>query len=154
MKIRCYQQDDSEKLWELVFNTVHLINSNDYSQEQVNAWAPKNVDMDWWRQELSEKAPLVLCSDQRIYGYADLQKNGHINHFFVAHDCQRQGNGTILINALIADAERMGLKKLSVEASLTAKAFFEYHGFVVVKEEHDACLRGQNFLIFNMEREL
>lgn len=41
MKIRCYQQDDSEKLWELVFNTVHLINSNDYSQEQVNAWHQK-----------------------------------------------------------------------------------------------------------------
>lgn len=154
MKIRCYRQDDSEKLWELVFNTVHLINARDYSLEQVNAWAPKDVDMDWWKQELSEKKPFVLYDDGRIYGYADLQENGHINHFFVAHDCQRKGYGTILINALIADAVRIGLKKLSVEASLTAKAFFEYHEFVIVKEEHDACLRGQNFLIFNMEREL
>ncbi|WP_436922622.1 GNAT family N-acetyltransferase [Klebsiella pneumoniae] len=154
MKIRRYRQGDSEKLWELVFNTVHLINVLDYSHDQVNAWAPKDIDMDWWKKELSDKSPFILCNDERIYGYADIQKNGHINHFFVAHDCQRQGKGTILINTLIDHALEMGLKKLSVESSLTAKSFFEHHGFTVVKEEHDAYLRGQKFLIFNMRKEL
>ncbi|WP_170975495.1 GNAT family N-acetyltransferase [Martelella alba] len=126
----------------------------DYSQEQLNAWAPEDIDMDWWRQELTEKAPFILYNNnESIYGYADIQKNGHINHFFVAHDCQRQGKGTILINALVERAVEMGLRKVSVEASLTAKSFFEHHGFTVVKEEHEACLRGQKFLIFNMTRE-
>ena len=152
MQIRRFRKEDAGALWELVFNTVHQINAGDYTEEQGDAWAPKNLDKIWWSRELSEKSPFILHTGNVIYGYADIQENGHINHFFVAHDCQRQGKGTILLNVLAENALAMGLKKMTVEASITARPFFEHHGFVVIKRETDAILRGQRFCLYNMRK--
>ncbi len=154
MSIRRYHPDDAETLWELVFNTVHHINSRDYSDEQIKAWAPAEYDMNEWQQELCDKQPLVLCLEGKICGYADLQNNGHINHFFVAHDRQREGKGSYLIKRLFSKAQDMGLKEITVEASITARPFFEHHGFSVVREEKDAYLRGQKFTLFFMKKKL
>lgn len=152
MQIRRFRPKDAEALWELLHNTVHKINARDYTQEQVDAWAPQHLDRVWWYRELAEKSPLILHNDNAIYGYADVQRNGHINHFFVAHNCQRQGKGTILLNLMAYNALAMGSKQLTVEASITARPFFEHHGFVVIKKETDAILRGQKFCIFNMHK--
>ncbi|MEQ5055065.1 GNAT family N-acetyltransferase [Klebsiella michiganensis] len=152
MQIRRFRPEDADVLWELVYNTVHKINACDYTQEQVDAWAPQHPDKVWWCRELTDKSPLILHNGNAIYGYADVQKNGHINHFFVAHNCQRQGKGTVLLNSLVDNALAMGLKQLTVEASITARPFFEHHGFVVIKKKTDAILRGQRFCIFDMRR--
>ena len=44
VKIRNYQASDAKALWEIYFNTVRNINVRDYSQEQVEAWAPSYFD--------------------------------------------------------------------------------------------------------------
>ena len=152
MQIKRYRKEDADSLWQLVFNTVHRINAADYTPAQINAWAPQEPDRAWWERELSEKSPLVLCEGDAVYGYADVQPDGHINHFFVAHDCQRQGKGTVLLKALIDAGRTMGLKSMTVEASVTARPFFEHHGFVIFKEETDAVLRGETFHLFCMRK--
>ena len=43
MKIRRYQKSDCEELAKLFYNTVHTINIQDYSVEQLNAWATGQV---------------------------------------------------------------------------------------------------------------
>ena len=48
----------------------------------------------------------------------------------------------------------MGLKEITIEASITAKPFFEHHGFIVVREEKEAYLRGQVFHIYFMKKSL
>ena len=152
MQIRRYAPGDTETLWQLVFNTVHKINSRDYTPEQVNAWIPKEMDKSWWENEFSDKLPFILYDENSVYGYADVQRNGHINHFFISSSCQREGKGTALLNKLIHHAIGMGLKEVTVEASITAKPFFEYHGFIVVREEKEAQLRGQVFHVYFMKR--
>ncbi|HIF9487861.1 TPA: hypothetical protein ACX6SX_000187 [Photobacterium damselae] len=39
--IRPYQEQDAEHLWSLLFNSIRSVNIRDYSQEQVETWAPK-----------------------------------------------------------------------------------------------------------------
>lgn len=87
MQIRRYTPGDTEVLWQLVFNTVHKINSRDYTPEKVNAWIPKEMDKSWWVNEFSDKLPFILYDENYVYGYADVQRNGNINHFFISSSC-------------------------------------------------------------------
>lgn len=38
--IRQYSCDDAQDLASIFYHTIHNINSNDYSEEQINAWVP------------------------------------------------------------------------------------------------------------------
>lgn len=45
--IREYRNSDTEMIMNLFYNTVHEININDYTQEQVNAWASESMDYEF-----------------------------------------------------------------------------------------------------------
>lgn len=38
--IREYDCKDAQDLADIYYHTIHNINSKDYSEEQINAWAP------------------------------------------------------------------------------------------------------------------
>lgn len=42
--IREYEEKDLSSIIKLFYDTVHFINIKDYTQEQVNVWAPENID--------------------------------------------------------------------------------------------------------------
>ncbi|GGN27117.1 hypothetical protein GCM10011350_18120 [Marinomonas arctica] len=48
--IRPYKDSDASVLWAIYFHAVRYINIRDYSQAQVEAWAPQSFDVAVWRQ--------------------------------------------------------------------------------------------------------
>ncbi|PSV59487.1 GNAT family N-acetyltransferase, partial [Photobacterium angustum] len=46
--IREYVESDAKALWDIHFNTIRNVNLRDYSQEQVEAWAPDCLDFSVW----------------------------------------------------------------------------------------------------------
>lgn len=44
MEIRRYQQSDCKEITELFYNTIHTVNAQDYTEEQLNVWATGKVD--------------------------------------------------------------------------------------------------------------
>lgn len=42
ISIRDYQPEDTQVLAHIYFNTIHKINIQHYTEEQVNVWAPKS----------------------------------------------------------------------------------------------------------------
>ena len=48
MIIRRYEISDCKYVAELFYNTVHFINSKDYTEEQLNVWATGNIDLERW----------------------------------------------------------------------------------------------------------
>ena len=58
-----------------------------------------------------------------------------------------------MLSALIAEARRVGLARLFTEASITARPFFEAHGFTVLAAQVVTC-RGVEFVNYRMERRL
>ena len=40
MIIREYRKEDLGEVMQLFYDTVHTVNRRDYTEEQVNAWAP------------------------------------------------------------------------------------------------------------------
>ncbi len=57
--IRRGRPDDAEQASQLFYDTVHEINSRDYSPEQIEGWAPNNMDADGWSKSLAEKTVFV-----------------------------------------------------------------------------------------------
>ncbi|MCV5927066.1 GNAT family N-acetyltransferase, partial [Escherichia coli] len=85
---RKYKESDARALWAIFYHTIRNVNIRDYSQAQVEAWAPDNFDPEVWQRKMNSIAPFVAEIDGDIVGYTDLQENGLIDHFFCHHEHQ------------------------------------------------------------------
>lgn len=134
--IRAYQEKDAPYLAEIYFNTIHHINSRDYSPEAIDAWAPASaLETAGWIKKWHALPPFVAITDDQIVGFAEFEKNGHIDCFYCHHDYQGCGVGSSLMKAIEDKANQLGIKRLFAEVSITAKPFFIAKGFNTVKEQ-------------------
>jgi putative acetyltransferase len=133
MEIRRYERSDLEKITMIFQNTVHKVNIKDYTQEQVDAWAPDFIDKEKWNKTLSEHYTFVAVKDNVIIGFGDIDDSGYLDRLYVHHDYLRQGVATLICSKL----ESMIDSDLTIitHASITAKPFFEKRGYKVVKEQ-------------------
>lgn len=131
MELRNYQKSDCKELAELFYNTVHTVNAKDYTEEQLNAWAPGQVDLECWNQSFQEHFCLVAVENERIVGFGDLDQTGYLDRLFVHCDYQRKGIATAICDRL----EDFVSGDVTTHASITARPFFEKRGYQVVKEQ-------------------
>lgn len=147
-KIRRYRPEDCPILTQLFYETVRRVNLGDYTQAQVEAWAPAPPEQQRWAAMLLHHESWVAERDGQILGFATLDGD-YFDHLFVRWDCQGQGVATALAQALENRAWEKGCKQISVHASITARPFFEKRGYRLVKEQQ-VERRGQkltNFLL-------
>lgn len=133
MEIRRFRLGDEAALFRVYFTAIHEIASSDYSPEQLDAWAPSDLDTALWASRVQGIRPFVAWLGDEIVGYADVQLNGYIDHFFVSGAHPRQGIGTRLMARIHEEAELLGLTELTSDVSMTAEPFFALHGFKVVE---------------------
>ncbi|MEL0607000.1 GNAT family N-acetyltransferase [Vibrio splendidus] len=151
VRIRNYQTNDAKALWEIYFHTVRNINVRDYSQQQVEAWAPNGFDSELWQKRMNELLPFVAELDGCVVGYTDLQPNGLIDHFFCHHECQGKGVGRALMEHVLAVGRARGVSRYFSEVSITARPFYEHLGFKVVNEQ-EVEMRGVKLTNYVMEK--
>lgn len=149
--IRNYKESDTKALWNIHFNTIRNINIRDYSQAQVEAWAPDVFDNSIWLKRMKGLNPFVAVIDNVIVGYTDLQSNGLIDHFFCHHEYQGQGVGKALMNHILRVGNQREVKRFYSEVSITARPFYEHFGFNVVQKQ-DVEIRGKKLRNFVMEK--
>ncbi|MEH2195199.1 MAG: GNAT family N-acetyltransferase [Nostoc sp.] len=135
MIIRGYKISDTKEIMKLFYDTIHEINICDYTQEQVDAWATKNIDYEVWHKRLQAKLPYIAEKNGEIVGFGELEADGHIDCFYCHSKYQRQGIGSKLLIYIENTAKLQGIKRLYAEVSITAKPFFETKGFSVVREQ-------------------
>ncbi len=148
MEVRKYQQSDCKELTELFYNTVHTVNAEDYTKEQLNAWATGQVDLEKWNQSLQEHFSVVAVDHEVIVGFGDIDKTGYLDRLFVHVEYQGKGIATAICDQL----ERAAQGNIVTHASITARPFFEKRGYQVVKEQQ---VERQGILLTNfiMEKE-
>lgn len=132
MIIRKYKSSDCKSLAELFYNTVHFVNSKDYSPEQLNAWASGRVDLTEWDKTFSEHYTVVAVENDIIVGFGDIDNNGYLDKLFVHKDYQHKRIATAICNEL----EKHSYDgKITSHVSITAKPFFGHRGYKVIKEQ-------------------
>lgn len=141
MLIRRFQSGDGAALRRVFHSAVHRVASADYSPEQIEAWAPDSVDLDGWEQHMQSLNPFVAVEGDEIVGYADIQRSGYIDHFYVSGHHPLRGIGTQLMHALHEEAARFQTTELTSHVSKTAQPFFGRFGFQVV-EQRSPTIRG------------
>ena len=133
--IRDFKISDSQKIIELYQNTVHKINIRDYTQKQINAWAPLKPDRDTVSKILKADFTFVAELNNEIIGFSQLDFDGHIGCFYCHHNFQRMKIGSALMNKIENTAKELKIRRLYSEVSITALPFFEKHGFVTLKKQ-------------------
>lgn len=134
MRIRRYSSADISEMAELFYNTVHNVNSRDYTDEQTAVWAPRERDMAEWDSSFLKHDTLVAEDNGVMIGFADMDDTGYLDRLYVHCEHQREGIGTALTAALEERAKSRGIYHFTVYASITALPFFERMGYSVVFE--------------------
>ncbi|MBE6968949.1 MAG: GNAT family N-acetyltransferase [Ruminococcaceae bacterium] len=132
MDIRRYKAEDCALLAELFYETVHCVNSADYTAEQLDAWANGSVDLTEWNRSFLLHHTLVARMEGQFVGFGDIDCSGYLDRLFVHKDYQRCGIGTALCDALELAA---GSEQITVHASITARDFFKNRGYRTIGEQ-------------------
>lgn len=133
MLIRPYTSADSAAALELFRYTVKTVNARDYTPLEIASWLrEEDVDPAAWSASFHEKAAWVAVGRAgKLVGFADCDaQTGLIDRLFVHPDHQSKGIGSALLTKLEA-AVADNVSSLTVFASLTARSFFERHGYAV-----------------------
>lgn len=149
MESRRFRNGDEVALLRVFLSSVHMIASNYYTHEQIQAWAPPDIDPQQWGLHIKGLRPFIVEVNGKIAGYADIQLNGYIDHFFVSGTSSGQGVGTLLMNCIHKEAIQLGIHELTSNVSKSAELFFKQHGFYVVERRFPVCrgVRLQNAIM-------
>jgi putative acetyltransferase len=132
VEIRRFLDGDEPALHAVFHSAIHGLACKDYTSEQIEAWAPQQVDPALWARRMRGIQPFVVVAPDGIAGYADVQASGYIDHFFVAARYARQGVGRLLMGRIHEEARTQGIGVLTSDVSRTAQAFFASFGFSIV----------------------
>ncbi|MDY6897016.1 MAG: GNAT family N-acetyltransferase [Cyanobacteriota bacterium] len=149
--IRLFQKQDAEQIAKLFYQTVREVNINDYSINQVKAWAPDDINFRDWVSTCSERFTYVADDNGTIAGFGELESDGHIDCFYCHKDYQGIGVGKKIYHAIESKAYELGIHRLYTEASITAKPFFLRMGFSIVKKQQ-VERREEIFINYAMEK--
>lgn len=90
LSIRKYKPSDCGDLAKLFHDTIYAVNSKDYTEEQLNAWASGSEDLEKWNGSLAKNTAFVAIINDIIVGFGDIDKTGYLDRLFVHKDHQRE----------------------------------------------------------------
>ena len=150
--VRDYRPEDVQALANIFFNTVHKINIQHYTEEQVDVWAPAtSLETEGWAKKFPRTRPIVATIGDDIVGFAEFEPNGHIDCFYCHHEWIGKGVGSALMKEILQRAKSSHIDLIFAEVSITAKPFFEKWEFRVITQQ-TIVRKGVELTNFKMER--
>lgn len=153
MEFREYKNTDLHAVMDLFYVTVHEVNKNDYSEEQLDAIAPKDANEYHWEKSLEKSHTIVVEEDDKLIAFGNIGKTGYLDRLYVHPDYLRKGIASKLVEELEEYAKKHGSHVINVTSSITSKAFFESKGYAVIEEQINER-RGERLLRYLMEKKI
>jgi putative acetyltransferase len=145
LELRNYQSTDCKEIMALFYHTVHTVNAKDYRPDQLDAWAPQQMDDKAWDTSLKEHFTIVAVQEGIITGFGDIRADGYLDRLYVHAAFQGRGIGSAICDRL----EEACTGKITTAASLTARSFFAGRGYQLVRaqEVERKGVKLKNFLM-------
>ncbi|UPT20067.1 GNAT family N-acetyltransferase [Thermobifida alba] len=153
MLLRAYSESDARETLDVFTRAVQVTARRDYSQRQVDAWAGPDRNLAHWHDARASTSTQVAVIDGRLVGFIGVSPSGYIGMLFVDPSHQRQGVASALLRWAREHARMAGAGELSTHASITARPFFESHGFAV-DNVRTPTVRGVAFRNYQMSIQL
>ena len=151
--VRPYILSDQQQVGELFYDTVRSVNKENYTEQQVCAWAPESSRTGQFSRPLERNYAYVAELNTQIVGFADITAEGYLDRLFVHKDFQRKGIANKLLAVLERKARDLLASEIHTEASITAKPFFLAQGYLV-EEEQVKVINNVPLLNFKMSKKL
>jgi len=116
MRIRPYRAGDLSTLVDLFHETVHAVGAGHYTQDELDAWAPRDLRPEDWAPRLEKNTLLVAEDDGELLGFAELSPAGAVDMLYVHKDAQGRGIASALLAELDSAARKSGLTRLTTTA--------------------------------------
>lgn len=144
LALRPYLPADAELLAEIFRASVEQLTADDYSEAQQAAWAAAAEDEPEFAKRLADQLTLVATLDGSPVGFASLKGPDTIDMLYVHPAAAGHGAAALLTDALEKLAGSRGAKRLTADASDTARGFFEKRGYVAT--QRNTVARGDEWL--------
>jgi len=142
LALRPMLPEDVPLLAEIFRASIEELCADDYSEAQQEAWASAAEDEEEFGARLASELTLVATLGGAAIGFASLADNSRLDMLYVHPAAAGQGAGNVLCDALEKLAAGRGTKELSVDASDSARGFFERRGFVA-KTRNTVIVAGE-----------
>jgi putative acetyltransferase len=143
-RMRPMLPEDGPVLIDIFRASVEGLTEEDYSAAQQDAWMSAADDAEAFAARLVGQLTLVATADGDPVAFASLKGGEHIEMLYVHPEAARQGVATMLVDALEKLAGARGAKKLTVDASETARDFFAGRGYA--PEKRNSVFRAGEWL--------
>lgn len=129
LALRPLLPSDVPDLADIFRASIEDLAAGDYSPAQQEAWASVADDEEQFGRRLAGALTLVATYGGAVVGFAALADNTRIEMLYVHPAASGQGAGAMLCDALEKLAAARGSKALTVDASDSARGFFEKRGY-------------------------
>jgi len=130
LALRPLLPDDTPLLREIFRDSIEELTAEDYTPAQQDAWASVANDLAEFGKKLSGQLTLIATLEGSPVGFASLEGKDKIDMLYVHPAATGQGVAAMLVDALEKLAGGRGTVKLIVDASDSARGFFEKRGYV------------------------
>ncbi|HET8972748.1 MAG TPA: GNAT family N-acetyltransferase [Pseudolabrys sp.] len=130
LALRPFLPTDAPVLREIFRDSIEDLTADDYTEAQQEAWASAADDLGVFKTTLSGQLTLVATLEGSPVGFASLEGKDKIDMLYVHPAATGQGVGAMLVDALEKLAGARGTERLTVDASDSARGFFEKRGYV------------------------
>jgi putative acetyltransferase len=105
MELRAYRDEDCGATRAVFERAVRLTASGDYSDEQVEAWAPSDFgssDLADWGVERAAALTVVAAEGDELLGFSDLVDGRLLDMLYVDPAAGRRGIATALLTEIVS----------------------------------------------------
>ena len=129
MTIRRARATDADAVGRVHRSAIRELCRTHYTDEQIEAWSgPRPAGH--FAEVIRAKEFYVAEEGGEVVGFGSLNPEAcEVDAVYVAPAAAGRGVGTELLRTVEARARELGLKRLSVDASLNAVGFYERAGF-------------------------
>ena len=153
-QIRQATKDDLPDILRVFGSSIQAIPNAHYTQAQKPEWLKSLENKKRWTQALTKQLFWVAEVNRELVGFISLEvEKSYIDFLYAAPNFWGQGVAKELLQTLQDFALLNKLSRLRSDVSITARPFFEHHGFRANgRNEH---LRGNQVLVnFSMTKVL
>jgi putative acetyltransferase len=153
LALRPFLPEDVPLLAEVFRAAVTELTADDYSEAQQEAWASAAEDEAAFGMKLASELTLIATLEGSAVGFASLEGKDKIDMLYVHPAVAGQGVGAMLIDALEKLAGGRGVVKLKVDASDSARGFFEKRGYVA-QQRNTVTVAGEWLANTTLQKQL
>jgi putative acetyltransferase len=120
---------DLPRLAVIYRSAIRTLGPAHYTPEQVAMWSAFADDTAGFATWFASGTAIVAEGASTVDGFGILQPSGRLAALFVAPEAVRRGIGSALTSWMLSEARRLGLERVTTEASAFSEPLFRRMGF-------------------------